>query len=234
MTNTNKLEGQLLLVIDGEVQRGLFKTITGVEDGLARMIAEDADKKEELKHARIEILNVVGQLDSRFHFKLDFLQDDPYIGGEEDKDEIECEWKVEDTNRTFSDIDDLKDYLKDIIKDGEYTADEVKNFEIYRMTTTEIEFDRIDEGDIEVEIQLNSVGEVIESTFGTEFYRADITNVGEIVHEELEKELANRNLIDLNRSIGVMSLDDIEKEIELLQDRILELHNVKRQRKNEF
>lgn len=221
MTTATKIEGKLVLVIDGEIEAGtMYESLQDVEAALAAKVQEDDTFN--LDEVEISILNVVGVMESGVHFYLDIEQEDPFVHGDEELEELECKYYVEDINRTYTDIEDIREDFIRLIRDRDYTAEEVKEFSIVRTVDTLIEFDDIEEGAPTVEIKLKKAGADIDDQFGSAFYNASLLNVADIVQKEMMKQLDEQRkvLVNVERDVNSMTFEEMANEMAILHSRM--------------
>ena len=170
---TNELKGQILVVVNEEVigHAEDYNDIEMILNAYANDSTKDIDNI--FNGDGVRLYNTVGPSvssnDGDFHIIV--KRDNPYLGDAyEDEDASPESYYVSDLNRTFSDEDELRDFLMKIIKSEEYTLEEVKAFDITVQYEKNVSFDDAELGDIQTEIKFTVNGNVSFDKYFAERY----------------------------------------------------------------
>jgi hypothetical protein len=220
--------GRMMVTIDGKVQ-GIGTDIGEIMTILDGYMADNGISPKDFEEKSVALYNVVGEVISNIqdHFRFTFNRNEPYIGDAYEGTTDEYEYKVEDTGRTFEDIDSLKDYLVELIRDGEYTAEDVSNFDIRQTMTNIINFEDAQEGELEIDFEWKKEGEdLLDLHHAREFML--VSDIDEMVEQGVNKWLVANQRIDRNHS--TMSDEEIESEIMNLDAQLTLLMRERRNR----
>lgn len=230
-----KTWSKMVLVVDGEIILRGANDLSEIKETLASMV--NAKGLEEMKSSHIEILNTIGNsLDQHKHFEIAYSKEEPSLGIECESTTEEFEYEVVDTGRKFDSLDDVKDYFLELIDEGEYTLEEIRNLEVTQIMTNTITFEDAEEGELDVDFEFNSEGEsILDNYHGLQYVRAldfDYKYSREAVQEEVEKQVKTMvnsgSLINVLRDTQRMTDGEIDKEMSILKERLFQLEVAKR------
>jgi hypothetical protein len=232
----NKVKSLGMVLVNSKVVARDLEDWSQVVDALYDFLKENPEEVG----GRVEFVSYVARLDN-FENEFEVSHEPGYI----DLGDLcyrssnnDGTYRVDDYDKEFDDEDEIRRWLERMVKDGELDFEEAKNLEITYIEETE--GNTFDDATMEGEsfsVELNSVSSSIADHFGFTFVLAseaekEIQETGwsdDQIKNAIDKELSRHDLIVM-RSPGVMTVDEMDDEMKLLQERMFALQLEKKHR----
>lgn len=194
---------------------------------------EDAEKP-------IKLYSFISELSTELDFRVEVKKGELCFDDLQEYSDAEPMFTIDSgdfSGKEFESLEDLQAFIKDKMEAGYIDIDELRNMDIMQERRNTVQFSEAYHDSDEYSIELNNgLASEIADHFGTEFVLASeaikevhalktmTPAIEDQVQEELKKQLAEAQLVNISRNPQDMEECDIDAEIEVLQKRIRALY----------